>query len=92
VEEYDRAVRLTTGPDKEWFLPVAHEIQRHFVGPDCYWRDPAQDELPGCTNYFGNAWWIPFPPTLVSCSCAELWKYGAHVVLRSCSTTTGRWL
>jgi hypothetical protein len=63
--DYASAVTLTTGPDAEWFLPIAAEIQRHFVGPDRYWRDPAQDEFPGCTQYFGNAWWIPFPPTIV---------------------------
>ncbi|KAJ6604613.1 hypothetical protein DFH09DRAFT_1123281 [Mycena vulgaris] len=48
---------------KAWFKYLEGEIQQHFIGPDCYWRD---SELPtGVTSPFGNAWWIPFPPTLV---------------------------
>ena len=35
------------------------------IGPDCYWKDPSQSHVPGCSNFFGNAWWIPFPPSLV---------------------------
>jgi hypothetical protein len=65
-ESYARAIALTTGPDAAWFMPVAREIQRHFVGPDSYWRDPAREGVPGCTGHFGHAWWIPFPPTVVS--------------------------
>ncbi|KAJ7630901.1 hypothetical protein FB45DRAFT_833713 [Roridomyces roridus] len=60
---YQKAVALVTGPDFEWFKYLEGEIQQHFVGPDCYWKGP---ELPkGVTSPFGNAWWIPFPPTLV---------------------------
>ncbi|KAJ7487562.1 hypothetical protein B0H11DRAFT_2013877 [Mycena galericulata] len=60
---YQRAVALITGPDYEWFKYLEGEIQHYFIGPDCYWRN---SELPkGVTSPFGNAWWIPFPPTLV---------------------------
>ncbi|KAJ7103568.1 hypothetical protein B0H15DRAFT_812784 [Mycena belliarum] len=60
---YHKAVALITGPDYEWFKYLEGEIQQHFVGPDCYWRGT---DLPnGVTSPFGNAWWIPFPPTLV---------------------------
>ncbi|KAJ7492658.1 hypothetical protein FB451DRAFT_1219165 [Mycena latifolia] len=59
---YHKAVALITGPDYEWFKYLEGEIQQHFVGPDCYWRG---SDLPhGVTSPFGNAWWIPFPPTL----------------------------
>lgn len=40
-------------------------IQDHFVGPDCYWRPPTEP-VPQSSHFFGNAWWIPFPPTLVN--------------------------
>ncbi|KAJ7125620.1 hypothetical protein C8R43DRAFT_1029603 [Mycena crocata] len=60
---YNKAVALLNGPDYEWFKYLEGEIQQHFVGPDCYWRGA---DLPkGVTSPFGNAWWIPFPPTLV---------------------------
>ncbi|KAF7306895.1 hypothetical protein MIND_00482000 [Mycena indigotica] len=57
------AISLTNGPDYEWFRYLEAEIQQHFIGPDSYWRG---SKLPdGVTSPFGNAWWIPFPPTLV---------------------------
>jgi hypothetical protein len=62
---YSKGVALVSGPDYDWFRHIEDEIQRHFVGPDCYWKHPGRSAMPGCTKYFGNAWWIPFPPTLV---------------------------
>ncbi|KAJ7071068.1 hypothetical protein C8F01DRAFT_1108962 [Mycena amicta] len=60
---YYRAIALINGPDYEWFRYLEGEIQQHFIGPDSYWRG---SDLPhGVTSPFGNAWWIPFPPTLV---------------------------
>ena len=62
---YTKAVRLVSGPDYEWFRYLEETILEHFIGPDCYWKP--HGTLPrGCTRFFGNAWWIPFPPTLVS--------------------------
>lgn len=66
MADYVRAVALVHGPDNEWFHRVAKQIQEHFIGPDCYWKDPETPSIPGCTRFFGNAWWIPFPPTVVS--------------------------
>ncbi|TBU35329.1 hypothetical protein BD311DRAFT_745975 [Dichomitus squalens] len=61
---YTKAVRLISGPDYEWFRYLEETILEHFIGPDCYWKP--KGTLPrGCTRFFGNAWWIPFPPTLV---------------------------
>lgn len=34
----------------------------NYTGPDCYWRPPGSQMR---RSFFGNAWWIPFPPTLV---------------------------
>ncbi|RPD55808.1 hypothetical protein L227DRAFT_614942 [Lentinus tigrinus ALCF2SS1-6] len=61
---YHKAVKLVSGPDYEWFRYMEETIQKHFVGPDCYWK-PHGTKPRGCTKFFGNAWWIPFPPTLV---------------------------
>lgn len=65
ITRYSKAVALISGPDFAIHKTLQHAIQKHYVGPDCYWCDPRQDYIPGCTKYFGNAWWIPFPPTLV---------------------------
>ncbi|KAI0274852.1 hypothetical protein BC834DRAFT_814779 [Gloeopeniophorella convolvens] len=62
--DYDKAVALLHGPDSARLLRLIGLIQHNFVGPDCYWRNQKLP-LPGCTRFFGNAWWIPFPPTLV---------------------------
>jgi hypothetical protein len=61
---YKRAVRLSSGPDFRIYREIADEIQIHHIGPDSYWKSP-DSGIPGCTKFFGNAWWIPFPPTLV---------------------------
>ncbi|CAL1695681.1 unnamed protein product [Somion occarium] len=62
---YAQGVALVHGPEKVWFQQLEETIQLHFVGPDCYWRDPRGIQPRNCTRFFGNAWWIPFPPTLV---------------------------
>jgi hypothetical protein len=62
---YTRAVALTSGPDASWYKHLEEEIQKNYIGPDNYWKKPDEEAIPGCSNYFGNAWWIPFPPTLV---------------------------
>ncbi|KAI0724627.1 hypothetical protein C8T65DRAFT_7352 [Cerioporus squamosus] len=61
---YHKAVKLVSGPDYEWFHYMEETIQKHFVGPDCYWK-PHGAKPRGCTKFFGSAWWVPFPPTLV---------------------------
>ncbi|KIY64816.1 hypothetical protein CYLTODRAFT_357890 [Cylindrobasidium torrendii FP15055 ss-10] len=61
---YNRASALLSGPDREWFKNLEMEIQTKYIGPDSYWRDD-QDVDKSRTSFFGNAWWISFPPTLV---------------------------
>ncbi|KAG6911998.1 hypothetical protein DXG01_000246 [Tephrocybe rancida] len=63
---YKKAAALTSGIDRNWHRHLEQEIQHNFIGPDCYWKDPLSPGIPDCKNYFGNAWWIPFPPTLVT--------------------------
>lgn len=67
---YKKAVLLLHGPDYSWYQYLEQEIQKRFVGPDCYWKRPSIEgsewmEASECKSHFGNAWWIPFPPTLV---------------------------
>lgn len=62
---YARGVALISSADHELYSDIAKEIQNNFIGPDCYWK--AQKGRPNCRSFFGNAWWIPFPPTLASC-------------------------
>ncbi|KAJ7596992.1 hypothetical protein C8J56DRAFT_918855 [Mycena floridula] len=61
---YNKAVALVAGPDYAWYRRLDEEIQKRYIGPDCYWKDPkVTSTLYG--SHFGNAWWVPFPPTLV---------------------------
>ncbi|KAF8521485.1 hypothetical protein JB92DRAFT_3082021 [Gautieria morchelliformis] len=61
--EYAKGVALHHGRHSERMNHVLAKIQRHFIGPDSYWRTPSRCETH--SSCFGNAWWIPFPPTLV---------------------------
>ncbi|KAI0082304.1 hypothetical protein K474DRAFT_1655685 [Panus rudis PR-1116 ss-1] len=63
--EYTKGVALMYGPDRLRLQELGEIIQLHFVGPDCYWKNPNSPTIPGCRGYFGHAWWIPFPPTIV---------------------------
>lgn len=65
ISAYTKAAGLLSGPDRDWYRYLESEIQQHYVGPDCYWKSPREPNILRCTNFFGNAWWIPFPPTLV---------------------------
>ena len=62
---YDQAVALTSGPDSERFKQLREAILTSYIGPDCYWKSPDEPAAAGCTRFFGNAWFIPFPPTVV---------------------------
>ena len=62
---YDQAVALTSGPDSERFKQLREAILTSYIGPDCYWKSPDEQAAAGCTRFFGNAWFIPFPPTVV---------------------------
>ncbi|KAI9462355.1 hypothetical protein BJY52DRAFT_1116426 [Lactarius psammicola] len=64
---YNEAVTTShrDGPDSARLSHLAEQIQQHFVGPDSYWKSPLEPLPPGSTRFFGNAWWIPFPPTLI---------------------------
>jgi hypothetical protein len=65
LSAYNKATALMYGPDSKRFRSLQDRIQDQFVGPDCYWKNPAEQQKLGCSVFFGNAWWIPFPPTLV---------------------------
>ncbi|KAF9568432.1 hypothetical protein CPC08DRAFT_702456 [Agrocybe pediades] len=62
---YTKAVALTTGPDFAWYRHLEDVIQKNYIGPDSYWKSGDEKTNIQCTSHFGNAWWIPFPPTLV---------------------------
>ncbi|KAK0549905.1 hypothetical protein OC845_002888 [Tilletia horrida] len=47
-----------------WFAAI-RTIQMHYAGPDAYWR-PIRPPYPdGVSSFFGKAFAIPFPPTVV---------------------------
>lgn len=70
---YDQAVAFVHGPESEHFKHIRETIQHSYVGPDCYWKNPSQPTIPGCRRYFGNAWFVPFPPTVVRISSLVVW-------------------
>ncbi|KAG7099182.1 hypothetical protein E1B28_001051 [Marasmius oreades] len=78
--EYRKAVALMYGPDFERTRQLEEEIQRYFTGPDSYWKPPEENAILNCTHFFGNAWMIPFPPTLVF-----RYDIGPYTVLRDVS-------
>ncbi|KAM6498075.1 hypothetical protein JOM56_006023 [Amanita muscaria] len=74
---YFKVIPLVTELKESRLLRLEQLILRRFIGPDCFWRKPDQDRSLGYARYFGNAWWIPFPPTLVL-----RYDDGASVVLQ----------
>ncbi|KAJ4486079.1 hypothetical protein J3R30DRAFT_3443672 [Lentinula aciculospora] len=76
--EYRKAATLISGRDSKRYKSVEVEIQNHFIGPDSYWKDPVDEAAPGRFGCFGNAWFIPFPPTVVM-----RYDNGKLVVLRT---------
>lgn len=46
--------------------------------------------MPGCTRFFGDAWWIPFPPTLVTLEDNSLSVVVSCMLDRSFAMTTAR--
>lgn len=62
---YLNGIALHTAPQATRFRELERAILRQFIGPDAHWCNPAVPPVPGQMSYFGSAWWIPFPPTLV---------------------------
>ena len=66
TDEYNAGLARLEGPDRERYARVTAQILLHATGPDSYFR-PATPPFPaGVTSFFGHAWLVPFPLTLVS--------------------------
>ncbi|KAG8948531.1 hypothetical protein FRC04_009741 [Tulasnella sp. 424] len=63
-DAYQQGVVARYGQNKHHLKELERRIERELVGPDAYWK-PIDSPVKGCSHYFGHAWWIPFPPTLV---------------------------
>ncbi|KAG8849341.1 hypothetical protein FRB96_000877 [Tulasnella sp. 330] len=64
IEAYELGVDLCCGANRKRFRDAQRIIEKEIIGPDAYWFD-GDGEVTCCARYFGNAWWIPFPPTVV---------------------------
>ena len=65
-EEYNAGLAVLEGPDQERYARVTEQILLHATGPDSYFH-PATPPFPsGVTSFFGHAWLVSFPLTLVS--------------------------
>lgn len=94
LKGYEDGLRFIRECDLQEFRFIEKSIQNYFVGPDCYWKESRSDvtRAPG-VSHFGTAWWIPFPPSLVSSSCnkvIDLFSYKVGLAIRqwirNCST------
>lgn len=79
-DAYSTGVALRYGIHRQRFKALEKQIEKHHVGPDAFWRPPGKS-VKGCSHYFGNAWWIPFPPTLV-CHLCLISRCAIHLTLR----------
>ncbi|KAJ1033853.1 hypothetical protein NDA16_000061 [Ustilago loliicola] len=65
IEAYRREIDFGRTQEGIYREKLIRTIQRDFAGPDAYWR-PQQPPFPsGVMSFFGKAFLVPFPPTLV---------------------------
>ena len=65
MSEYKHAVNYSRSHVSHRLAAAIQTIQQRFTGPDAYWR-PMQPPFPqGVSSWFGKAFLVPFPPTLV---------------------------
>ncbi|KAK0559210.1 hypothetical protein OC844_004578 [Tilletia horrida] len=62
---YREVVQMERGHVARRWRTAIVECQTHFTGPDAYWR-PIRPPFPdGVSSFFGKAFVVPFPPTLI---------------------------
>ncbi len=65
IEAYRNEVDFCRTEEGIYRSKLIRKIQRDFAGPDAYWR-PQEPPFPsGVMSFFGKAFMVPFPPTLV---------------------------
>ncbi|PWY99668.1 hypothetical protein BCV70DRAFT_148120, partial [Testicularia cyperi] len=65
IERYRNEVEFSRTSTGIYRQELVHEIQRRFAGPDAFWRPESPPFPSGVLSFFGKAFMIPFPPTLV---------------------------
>ena len=65
IEAYRSEVDMCRSQEGIYRQKLIRTIQRDFAGPDAYWR-PREPPFPsGVMSFFGKAFLVPFPPTLL---------------------------
>ncbi|PWN50271.1 hypothetical protein IE53DRAFT_316116 [Violaceomyces palustris] len=65
ISDYEHCIHLSRSSVGERLKHLAWIIQTKYAGPDAYFR-PTKPPFPnGVSSYFGKAFVVPFPPTLV---------------------------
>ncbi|SNX85284.1 uncharacterized protein MEPE_03993 [Melanopsichium pennsylvanicum] len=65
IEAYRSEIDFSRTQQGAYRQKLIRTIQRDLTGPDAYWR-PQEPPFPsGATSFFGKAFLVPFPPTLV---------------------------
>ncbi|KAG8792908.1 hypothetical protein FRC12_004494 [Ceratobasidium sp. 428] len=62
---YQRPLQMSQ-EDQQRTIELRHKILRHLIGPDAFWCPTGlADAQSRAISFFGNAWCIPFPLTVV---------------------------
>ncbi|KAG8742758.1 hypothetical protein FRC10_000925 [Ceratobasidium sp. 414] len=65
LQAYQRPLRMSQS-DQKRTTELRHKILQHIIGPDAFWCPTGMADAQSCAvSYFGNAWCIPFPLTVV---------------------------
>ena len=65
LKRYEEGLSTINASLEPQHILLFERIQRFYTGPDSYWQDPDDVDPTGSRACFGNAWWLPFPPSLV---------------------------
>ncbi|KAG8693317.1 hypothetical protein FRC08_009199 [Ceratobasidium sp. 394] len=65
LQAYRRPLCMSQS-DRQHTIELRHKILQHIIGPDAFWCPTGMTDAQSCAvTYFGNAWCIPFPLTVV---------------------------
>ncbi|ETS64208.1 hypothetical protein PaG_01447 [Moesziomyces aphidis] len=67
IDAYRREIDFSRTAEGAHRQKLLRTIQSDYAGPDVHWRPPSPPFPSGVMSFFGKAFVVPFPPTLVMC-------------------------